>query len=374
MSFASEPSSPAGVLQHTAPRPAVFIPSPPSDEALAFNWTLSERDLDFILTNHRGPENRCRFAMQLCGLRQHGRFLTNYPSVSPAILGSLCRQLDLSPLVALSAPVRRSTETDYQRAITTYLGWRTFDTEVHTELREWIVDQGAEHLYVEDLGEKAGARLRTHRIMLPGRAAFERTVNAAHAEAEHQIFTRRARSLSDETKRAIDGLLSTGQELERLATETESSAPDTSPGGTTDFFRFAQYPPEAKAKHLVTYLAWAAELHALELDPLDHVGVAPPLLERLSTAVRTYDAQPLKACDTPKRYALAAAFLYDTRTRLLDSLVEMHAQFMTEMQREARNAWEKAHRQVRKRLHRGITSLRALAERVLALRTSPEAP
>jgi hypothetical protein len=244
----------------------------------------------------------------------------------------------------------------------------------HTELRAWIVDQVAEHLYVEDLVEKAGARLRTHRIILPACAAFERIVNEAHAEAKHQMFERLAQSLSDETKQAIDGLLSTGQELDRLADKTESPTPDTNTGGTTDFFRFAQYPPEAKAKHIVTYLEWADELRALDLDPLDYIGVAPTLLDRLSTAVRTYDAQQLKAFNAAKRYALAAAFLYDTRKRLLDYLVEMHAQFMTEMQREARNTWEKEHRQVRQRLHQGVTSLRELAKTVLTLRTLPEAP
>jgi Domain of unknown function (DUF4158) len=374
MSFVSEHPTAPGVLQHTAPRPAVFMPPPPSDEELAFNWTLSERDVDFILTNHRGPENLCRLAIQLCVLRQHGRFLTTYTHVSPPSLGYLCRQLDLMPLVSLSSPVRSTTETDYQRDIAIYLGWRLFDAEAHTELREWVVDQVAQHLYVEDLVEKASARLRTRRIILPGRAAFERTVNAAHAEAEHQIFARLAQALSDETKRAIDGLLSAGQTLERLADDTESSATDTRAGGTTDFFRFAQYPPEAKAKHIVTYLGWAAALRALHLDPLDHVGVGPALRERLSTAVRTYAAQPLKAFEPHKRYALAAVFLYETRKRLLDYLVEMHAQFMTEMQREARNTWAKEHRQVRKHLHRGVASLREWAETVLALRTSPEAP
>ena len=187
-------------------------------------------------------------------------------------------------------------------------------------------------------------------------------------------FDRNTQALSDETKRAIDGLLSAGQTLDRRADETESSATDTSAGGTTDFFRFAQYPPEAKAKHIVTYLGWAAALRALHLDPLDHVGVGPALRERLSTAVRTYAAQPLKAFEPHKRYALAAVFLYETRKRLLDYLVEMHAQFMTEMQREARNTWAKEHRQVRKHLHRGVASLREWAETVLALRTSPEAP
>jgi hypothetical protein len=52
----------------------------------------------FILTNHRGPENLCRLAVQLCVLRKHGRLLANYLQVAPAVLGYLCRQLDLTPI------------------------------------------------------------------------------------------------------------------------------------------------------------------------------------------------------------------------------------------------------------------------------------
>src|SRR5260370_18173692 len=47
---------------------------------------------------------------------------------------------------------------------------------------------------------------------------------------------------------------------------------------------------------------------------------------------------------------------------------------MREMQREARHAWEQAHRQARPRVRRGVTALRALAETVLALVPSPDAP
>src|SRR6266566_2249753 len=65
----------------------------------------------------------------------------------------------------------------------------------------------------------------------------------------------------------------------------------------------------------------------------------------------TYDVEPWRRLHADTRYALAAALLDD-----------------------ARNSWEKAHRQVRKRLHRGVTSLRELAETVLAWRTAPEAP
>jgi hypothetical protein len=71
---------------------------------------------------------------------------------------------------------------------------------------------------------------------------------------------------------------------------------------------------------------------------------------------------------------LAAACLFDARKRLLDYLVEMHAQFMTAMQREARNAWEQEHRQARPRVRRGVTVLRELAETILAMVPAPDAP
>jgi TnpA family transposase len=370
MSLISNPSAPASVLHHASSAMAVSLPPHPSDEELAFDWTLSARDLAFILT-HRGPENLCRLAVQLCVLRKHGRFLTSYTHVSPGILGYLCRQLDLPPLVTLSGRGRDNTEGDYQREIAAYLGWQPFDPKANSWLQKWIVDQVAQHLYVDNLVEQAATRLRSHRIILPGPSVLERTVNSAHARAEYLIFERLAQLLSLETKQAIDQLLGIDGAHDPAASLCLEIAASED---ATDFFRFAQYPPEAKAKHIVTYLQRYTELSPLDLTPLQHPGVSPELLQRLSTSVRTYDVEQLRRFPADKRYALAAAFLDDARKRLLDSLVEMHAQFMTEMQREARHTWEEDHRQVRQRLHRGVTSLRELAETVLALKTAPDAP
>jgi hypothetical protein len=228
-------------------------------------------------------------------------------------------------------------------------------------------------LYVDDLMEKAGEQLRTHRIILPGRTVFERAVTAAHADAEHRLFEQLAQQLPDDTKQAIDGLLGIDP-TEGSTGEGGLSGVSPDPEDVTDFYRFAAYPPEAKAKHIVTYVQRYAELSPLDLTPLQHAGVSPELLQRLSTAVQTYDVSQLRRFAPEKRYALAAAFLFDAKKRLLDYLVEMHAQFMTEMQREARNAWEQEHRQVRARLRRGVTSLRELAETVLKLEASPESP
>jgi hypothetical protein len=72
-------------------------------------------------------------------------------------------------------------------------------------------------------------------------------VGAARADAEHRIFEPLTQHVSDETKQAIDGLLG-------IDPEGDLSGVSSDPGDATDFYRFAAYPPEAKAKHILTCL------------------------------------------------------------------------------------------------------------------------
>jgi hypothetical protein len=77
----------------------------------------------------------------------------------------------------------------------------------------------------------------------------------------------------------------------------------------TDFMRFAEYPPEARAKHIVQYLDRYQELAALGIEQLRFNGVGRSLLQRLASVVKTYDAWQIRRFDEDKRYALAACFL-----------------------------------------------------------------
>lgn len=49
-----------------------------TDDVLATDWTLSESDMTIIWKHCRGAEHALRFALQLCTLRNTGRFLTDY--------------------------------------------------------------------------------------------------------------------------------------------------------------------------------------------------------------------------------------------------------------------------------------------------------
>jgi hypothetical protein len=58
----------------TPRRRELVLPEDPSEEELARNWTLTEAD-NAQVARCRGDDNRRRFALQICVLRQYGRFL-----------------------------------------------------------------------------------------------------------------------------------------------------------------------------------------------------------------------------------------------------------------------------------------------------------
>jgi hypothetical protein len=80
------------VLSPRLHRASMVLPEDPSEEELARDWTLSESDRTEVL-RCRGNDHRRRFAVQLCVLRQYGRFLEDYNQVPVKILNHLGRQL-----------------------------------------------------------------------------------------------------------------------------------------------------------------------------------------------------------------------------------------------------------------------------------------
>ena len=73
------------------------LPAEPSEDDLARHWSLTSADLAEI-ARCRGADHRRRFALQLCMLRAHGRFLDDYRHAPLRIIKA--RRHDSSILVA----------------------------------------------------------------------------------------------------------------------------------------------------------------------------------------------------------------------------------------------------------------------------------
>jgi hypothetical protein len=93
-------------------QPHLLLPTEPTDDELARNWTLS--DFDCVEVRRcRGRDNRLRFAIQLCALRIYGRFINNFITVPVRIANHLCGQLDLPPVLFVEPPGREATDLDH---------------------------------------------------------------------------------------------------------------------------------------------------------------------------------------------------------------------------------------------------------------------
>lgn len=215
------------------PRREVFaLPQEPSNEELAFNWTISKEDKAQIL-RRRGDDNRRRYAVQLCVLRKYGRFLDDYGSVAAKIIGYLSRQLEIEPVLQLTGSSREPTENEYRNDISQYLGYSDFNESSEFKLEKWVLSLISDDYFTADLLPKAEEFLFKQKIVLPPPERMQRNINAAYAKAEQILLSTIADNLSEENKAAIDKVL------------------DTAKGGAkTLFFKFGEYPPEPKAKNI----------------------------------------------------------------------------------------------------------------------------
>ena len=149
----------------------IWLPDEPSEEELARHWTLSEADRREV-SQCRGDENRRRFGVQLCVLRNYGRLLESGESVPTRIVNHLGAQLQLPPVLFAAGATRPATETEYTDRIRRYLGYRSFDSTVQRELAAWAEQRTLEGLALVEVALRAEELLRTWLVVLPRVAVF----------------------------------------------------------------------------------------------------------------------------------------------------------------------------------------------------------
>jgi len=279
-----------------------------------------------VLSNElraRGTQHRLRCAVQLCTLRATGRFIADYRRVPLEAVNHLAAQLGLDPLLFLPDPERPATESAQLQRVRQHLGWREFDAAAEQGLRTQLQERAAEGMTPGPLLALAEDLLRAARIVLPAASTLERLVASVAAHAVQNLFDRVASGLPEHLRDAIEDIVDVpeGEHRSSLA-------------------HLKEPPPAARAPAIAASLAKFNLLEGLLGSGVDLAVTTPQLLQHLAQLGRRYDAQALKRFAAPKRQALVAAFLVETRKTLLDQVVTMHDQYMTGLERRSRLAFE----------------------------------
>lgn len=140
-----------------------------AEDELVTYWTLTPIDVDFILKNCRGKDLffAC-FAIQLCSLRNAGRFINDYKKIPLKVIVYIVNQLEMKFIESIPEKLHPKTESDYRKKIINYLGFRPFDGQALETLNHFLIDQLKIDLFSqESLTESCKNFLIENKVLLP---------------------------------------------------------------------------------------------------------------------------------------------------------------------------------------------------------------
>ena len=313
----------------------ISLPQQFSDEEMVRDWTLSPSDIAEVEKYRKSF--RLFITIQLCAVRLYGRFLTHVHELSPHIINYVGQQLGLPPSLAVEVPERKATYTDHRHHIMTYLGFQPFDAQAQAHLEAWIAQEARRGTLPEALFQQAEHQLLAQRVLLPGPSVLERLIIHICSTVHDEVFETVFQRLSPELRQAIDHLL--------LVPEGEQHSA---------FSRLKEYPPAPSIASIQAYLHRYHTVAKTGMAACEIPVLTPAWLAYLYKQAKRYNAKDLKRFTAYKRYTLMVCFLLETRKTLLDHLVTMHDQYLTEITRQTHHAHEQKHRELRKRQKRAI--------------------
>lgn len=322
-------------LSHRRRYRSVPLPQDFSDEEMARDWTLTESDQQEI--GKYSKNFRIFIALQLCAVRLYGRFLSKVDELSPRVTSHLCKQLDLPPSLTIEVPDRKATYTEHRKNILAYLGFQRFDDSIQTHLQDWIEAEARKGLLPNTLFQQAESYLLAKQTLLPGPSVLERLIVRVCSHVHADIFENIHQHLSTDLRQSIERLLTVSEREQR-----------------SHFYQLKEYPPAASISSLQSYLKRYQTLDETGIERFEAQILNPDFADYLFNLAKYYSAKDIKKFNKQKRYALMISFLLETRKILLDRLVMMHDQYITEICRESRNTYERKHREFRKRHKKAV--------------------
>lgn len=289
-----------------------------SEDQLAIDWTLTEQDIHFISQNSRGQENRICFAAELCMIRAYHRFLDRNERIPLKATNYLSQQLDYVPLFA---PINFSLKSDTyigRQKIIGYLEFWELDEVKKVALQQWLETKIRSQVYDRKLlTYEARNYLKSRQIILPAPTVLGRLLARVTKESFKKFYEQIVHTFPASECTKLDSLLS--QENGMYAS-------------LVDFKRSSANP---NTKVILNYLDYFEQLEKLGLMKLELSGFHHDVIEHLAKMGKHYSLQDLKQLAShSKRYAILICFLYETAKNILDLLVKMNSELLTEIQRK----------------------------------------
>ncbi|MFT4568759.1 MAG: hypothetical protein ACI9FN_003728, partial [Saprospiraceae bacterium] len=319
-----------------------------SDEQMARDWTLSTTDIGEI--DRYKINTRLYCALQLCCVRLYGRFIQRTDEVNLSVIIYLNKQLGLPTELRPVTSSRKATLSLYHNNILAYLGFEKYDASKQTALESWIHKKIEQGKLPHALFEESQAYLLKANVLLPGASILHKLIATVGTQVHTSLFEKIYNKLPSEIVLAIEDAL--------LLPQGEQH---------TFFNQLKEYPAAASIATLKRYLDKYERLQTMGLNTIEEQLIDPTFQYYLYQLTCRYNAKDIKRFDQHKRYALMVCFLFETQKQLVDYLIALHDQYMTDMLRRSKNTYEKQYRQRRHHHKNGLNHILSSVQVLLNL-------
>lgn len=179
---------------------------PDDDGSIIQFYTFNEPDL-VVIRQHRGPENRLGFAVQLCYMRYPGVMLGINDKPNMRVIQFVAHQLNIPPSAWERYGTRKNTFHEHLLELQKIYGFKPFTLSHYREnltQLEGLAMQTDKGLV---LASALIEHLRGQQILLPSIKVVERLCSEAITKSNQSIYQRLTEFLSDGHCKKLDGLL-----------------------------------------------------------------------------------------------------------------------------------------------------------------------
>ncbi len=272
------------------------------DDMTARDWSLSFQDMEYLSSL---PQSVClEAALQICSVRNAGRFIEDWVDVDDGAVKYVASQLDI-PAVHPDRSHSDRTARRYRLEIARHLGLSRTKATHRAELVVWLRDiiclnDGP----TDDMLVKCFSWFRERRLLPPAESTLTRSIRTARGAFIDGLLDRIARKLPQNALKALEASL-------------------IDPRGEHGFQRLKDDVGAATLDNVLNAANRLAFIQSLDL-PFDVLGTVDPVwIKMLVRRVEGETASEMRRHNREKRLGLLAIYLMSRKSQLIDGLVDL---------------------------------------------------
>lgn len=290
------------------------------EQELAEQWTLTEDEQQLL--KQRTERGQMGFAVCLKFLQIEGRFPAYHREVPWLAVDFIADQLNLPASAWLDFPMKKGSNERIRAEIRAYLGFHPITLTDTEQLKNYLLthvvplNQDTRHIRSAALDW-----CRDHKIEPPTADRLDRVIGSTVYTFESAFFHSTLERLP----------LTVQQQLDQLLVDSELDKNLLSPEQESDWSVFSKLKSDPGRIGLKSVLKELAKLKRI-----DHVQLPEDLFPKVSIKtlecyrlrVSTESVAELQRHPDPIRYTLLAAFCWQRRKAIIDSLIELMIQLI----------------------------------------------